>query len=89
MPGGIGPMEEMMEVWTMSQLSEIDNAVGLLNIASFYEPFLAFVDHMLVCKFSPPEQQHSICVDEDPVALIQQLRNCVGTDVPKWLSLPD
>jgi predicted Rossmann-fold nucleotide-binding protein len=78
MPGGIGTMGEMMEVWTMNQLSEIDNAVGLLNIASFYQPFLAFIDHMLACKFSPPEHRHSICVDEDPVALIQQLRNCVG-----------
>jgi predicted Rossmann-fold nucleotide-binding protein len=27
MPGGIGTREEMMEVWTMNQLSEIDNAV--------------------------------------------------------------
>ena len=53
----------MMEVWTMNQLSEIDNAVGLLNIASFYQPFLAFIDHMLACKFSPPEHRHSICVD--------------------------
>lgn len=85
MPGGIGTMGEMMEIWTMNQLSEIDNAVGLLNIASFYQPFLAFIDHMLACKFSPPEHRHSICVDEDPVALIQQLRNCVGTDVPKLL----
>jgi predicted Rossmann-fold nucleotide-binding protein len=78
MPGGIGTMGELMEVWTMNQLSEIDNAVGLLNIASFYQPCLAFIDHMLACKFSPPEHRHSICVDEDPVALIQQLRNCVG-----------
>jgi predicted Rossmann-fold nucleotide-binding protein len=88
MPGGIGTTEEMMEVWTMNQLSEIDNAVGLLNIASFYQPFLAFINHMLTCKCSPPEHRHSICVDEDPVALIQQ-RDCVGTDVPKWLWLPD
>jgi predicted Rossmann-fold nucleotide-binding protein len=55
-------MGEMMEVWTMNQLSEIDNAVGLLNIASFYQPFLAFIDHMLAYKFSPPEHRHSICV---------------------------
>ena len=44
MPGGIGTMEEMMEVWTMNQLSEIDKPVGLLNISEFYQPFLAFID---------------------------------------------
>ena len=85
MPGGIGTMEEMMEVWTMNQLSEIDKPVGLLNIADFYRPFLAFIDHMVVCKFLPAEHRHSICVDPDPASLIGQLRNFVPTSVPKWL----
>jgi uncharacterized protein (TIGR00730 family) len=85
MPGGIGTMEEMMEVWTMNQLSEIDKPVGLLNIADFYRPFLAFIDHMVTCKFLPPEHRHSICVDADPAVLIQQLRDFVPTSVPKWL----
>ena len=85
MPGGIGTMEEMMEVWTMNQLSEIDKPVGLLNIADFYRPFLAFIDHMVACKFLPPEHRHSICVDGEPAVLIDQLRNFVPTGVPKWL----
>lgn len=85
MPGGIGTMEEMMEVWTMNQLSEIDKPVGLLNVAGFYQPFLAFIDHMVECKFLPPEHRHSICVDPDPTALIEQLRHFVPTSIPKWL----
>jgi uncharacterized protein (TIGR00730 family) len=85
MPGGIGTMEEMMEVWTMNQLSEIDKPVGLLNIADFYRPFLTFIDHMVTRKFLPPEHRHSICVDPDPAALIDQLRHFVPTSVPKWL----
>ena len=35
MPGGIGTIEELMEVWTMNQLSEMDKPVGLLNTAGF------------------------------------------------------
>lgn len=85
MPGGIGTMEEMMEVWTMNQLSEIDKPVGLLNIADFYRPFLTFIDHMVNRKFLPPEHRHSISVDPDPAALIDQLRNFIPTSVPKWL----
>jgi len=85
MPGGIGTMEEMMEVWTMNQLSQIDKPVGLLNIAEFYQPFLAFIDHMVTCKFLPPEHRHSVCVDPDPASLIEQLRHFVPTSVPKWL----
>jgi hypothetical protein len=85
MPGGIGTIEEMMEVWTMNQLWEIDKPVGLLNIADFYRLFLAFIDHMVACKFLPPEHRHSICIDSDPALLVQQLRHFVRTDVPKWL----
>lgn len=85
MPGGIGTVEEMMEVWSMNQLSEIDKPVGLLNVAGFYQPFLAFIDHMVACKFLPPEHRHSICVDPDPAALIEQLRHFVPTSIPKWL----
>src|SRR5262249_28588979 len=85
MPGGIGTMEEMMEAWTMNQLSEIDKPVGLLNMADFSRPFLAFIDHMVTTKFLPPEHRHSICVDGDPAVLIDQLRHFVPTNVPKWL----
>lgn len=85
MPGGIGTMEEMMEVWTMNQLGEIDKPVGLLNVADFYRPFLAFIDHMVTCKFLPAEHRHSICVDDDPASLVAQLRGYVPTNVPKWL----
>jgi uncharacterized protein (TIGR00730 family) len=85
MPGGIGTMEEMMEAWTMNQLAEIDKPVGLLNIADFYRPFLAFIDHMVTSKFLPPEHRHSICVDGDAAVLIDQLRHFVPTNVPKWL----
>jgi uncharacterized protein (TIGR00730 family) len=85
MPGGIGTMEEMMEVWTMNQLSEIDKPIGLLNVAGFYQPFLAFIDHMVECKFLPPEHRHSISVNPDPAALIEQLRHFVPTSIPKWL----
>ena len=40
LPGGIGTIEELMEVWTMNQLSEIDKPVGLLNTAGFFAAFL-------------------------------------------------
>jgi len=85
MPGGIGTMEEMMEVWTMNQLGEIDKPVGLLNINDFYAPFLGFIDHMVTSRFLPPEHRHSICVDPDAARLIDKLRAFEKTDVPKWL----
>jgi hypothetical protein len=85
LPGGIGTIEELMEVWTMNQLSEIDKPVGLLNSAGFFTAFLAFVDHMVETKFLPAAHRHSICVDADANALLDRLQNYVRVDVPKWL----
>ena len=59
LPGGIGTIEELMEVWTMNQLSEIDKPVGLLNSAGFFTAFLGFIDHMVDTKFLPAAHRHS------------------------------
>ncbi len=85
LPGGIGTLEELMEVWTMNQLSELDKPVGLLNIAGFFEPFLSFIDKMVQEKFLPASHRHSISVDADPLLLIEKLRSFERTEEPKWL----
>jgi uncharacterized protein (TIGR00730 family) len=85
MPGGIGTVEELMEVWTMNQLSEIDKPVGLLDIAGFFAPFLGFIDHMVETRFLPAAHRRSICVDAEPASLIEKLRAFEETNVPKWL----
>ena len=85
LPGGIGTIEELMEVWTMNQLSEIDKPVGLLNPDGFFTAFLEFIDHMVDTKFLPAAHRHSIYVDTDARALIDKLHNYARVDVPKWL----
>jgi hypothetical protein len=85
LPGGIGTIEELMEVWTMNQLSEIDKPVGLLNTAGFFTAFLGFIDHMVATKFLPAAHRHSISVDANASTLIDKLRHSTRTDVPKWL----
>ena len=66
MPGGIGTIEEFLEVWVRNQLGEIDKPAGLLDTAGFYTLFLAFIDHMIEAKFLPAAHRHSISVDADP-----------------------
>ena len=85
LPGGIGTIEELMVVWSMNQLAEIDKPVGLLNSAGFFASFLDFIDHMVDTKFLPAAHRNSISVDADASALIDKLRTYTPTDVPKWL----
>ena len=46
LPGGIGTLEELFEVWTWRQLGYHDKPVGLLNTESYYDRLLAFVADM-------------------------------------------
>lgn len=45
LPGGVGTLEELTEVWSWGQLAIHRKPVGLLNVAGYYDLFLAFLDH--------------------------------------------
>ena len=45
LPGGIGTVEELFEVWTWRQLGYHDKPIGLLNVAGYYDGLLAFMAH--------------------------------------------
>ncbi|MFZ4651151.1 MAG: TIGR00730 family Rossman fold protein [Rubrivivax sp.] len=45
LPGGIGTLEELYEVWTWRHLGYHDQPIGLLNVAGFYDTLLAFMRH--------------------------------------------
>lgn len=85
LPGGIGTLEEFMEVWTMNQLAEIDKPAGLLDTKAFFAPFLSFIDHMVTERFLPAAHRHSIAVDADADALVRKLKEFQRVDVPKWM----
>ena len=54
LPGGIGTLEELFEVWTWRQLGYHDKPVGLLNAFGFYDHLIAFNRHMIETGFVRP-----------------------------------
>ena len=85
LPGGIGTLEEFMEVWTLNQLGEIDKPAGLFNVDGYYEPLMAFIDTMIAQAFLPAAHRESIVVAGDPESLITGLRTFEKVTVPKWM----
>ncbi len=45
MPGGVGTLEELFEVYTWAQLGYHQKPVALLNIDSFYDPLINLLQH--------------------------------------------
>lgn len=46
MPGGIGTLEELVEIMTWAQLARHEKPIVLANIAGFWNPLLTLLDHM-------------------------------------------
>lgn len=74
LPGGLGTLEELFEVWTWRQLGYHDKPVGLLNAGGYYDPLLAFVDHAAAAGYVAPAQRALLQVDADPAALLARLQ---------------
>jgi uncharacterized protein (TIGR00730 family) len=73
LPGGFGTMEEYFEVLTWAQLRFHEKPVGLLDVADFFAPLVAFFDHMVAEGFVAPHHRALVIADRDPVALLERM----------------
>ena len=73
LPGGIGTLEELFEVWTWRHLGYHDQPIGLLNVGGFYDPLLAFMNHTREAGFVDDLQQAMLTVSADPQDLLDRL----------------
>ena len=55
LPGGLGTLEEALEILTWSQLGIHRKPVGLLNVAGYYDGLLGFLAHAVKEGFVRPE----------------------------------
>lgn len=73
LPGGAGTLEELFEVWTWVQIGLHRKPIGLLEVADYYAPLLAFLDASVAAGFLRPENRRLLHVARDPDALLDQL----------------
>jgi uncharacterized protein (TIGR00730 family) len=85
LPGGIGTLEELFEVWTWAQLGMHGKPCALLDVAGYYTPLLAFIDHMVEQRFLRPEHRALVVVAAEPLALLRRLAAYEPPPRPHWL----
>jgi uncharacterized protein (TIGR00730 family) len=72
LPGGLGTLEEFVEVLTWAQLGFHEKPCGLLNTHGYYDRLLTFIDHVADQQFIQPAHRDLILVDEEPAALLEK-----------------
>ena len=73
LPGGIGTLEELYEVWTWRQLGYHDQPIGLLNVDGYYDSLLAFMKHSVEEGFLSARQHDLVRVGTSPADLLAEL----------------
>lgn len=73
LPGGIGTLEELYEVWTWRQLGYHQQPIALLNVAGYYDGLLAFMQTSVDQGFLAADQLAALMVGVDPAALLDRL----------------
>jgi uncharacterized protein (TIGR00730 family) len=74
LPGGIGTLEELYEMWSWQQLGYHDKPVALLNVRGYYDALLDFHRTMHARGFVSDAQFNALLVDDDPTRLLARVR---------------
>lgn len=86
LPGGLGTLEELMEVWTWAQLGIHRRPVGLLDVDGYFGGLLAFVDHAVREGFVRESHRALLLVGETPGGLLDMLEAYEAPRMPRWLT---
>jgi uncharacterized protein (TIGR00730 family) len=73
LPGGVGTADEFFEIVTWRQLRLHAKPIGLLNIAGFFDPLLAWLDRTVADGFLRAEHRGLLHVAKEPARLLDIL----------------
>jgi uncharacterized protein (TIGR00730 family) len=85
LPGGIGTLEELFEVWTWAQLGFHDKPCGLLNVEGYFDSLALFLDHAADEQFVKQPHRSMLIVESNSKKLLERFRNYVPPVISKWL----
>ncbi len=73
LPGGSGTLDELFEIWTWRQLGIHHKPVGLLDIAGYWQPLVACLDHLVRHGFSGQPERDMLVITPDPELMLARL----------------
>jgi uncharacterized protein (TIGR00730 family) len=86
LPGGLGTLEELFEVYTWAQLGLHRKPCALLNVEGYYDGIAGFLANAVEERFLREEHREMLMVAREPHALIERLREFEpDAALPKWI----
>jgi uncharacterized protein (TIGR00730 family) len=85
LPGGTGTLDELFELFTWSQLGLHRKPIGLLDVAGYWQPLLAFLEHAVNERFLRAEHLDTLLVERAAATLLDRLGSFEHRAQDKWL----
>lgn len=89
LPGGIGTLEEIFEIWTWSQLGLHEKPCGLLNIGGYYDSLERFLDETVVNGFLGSGHRSMLLTADTGETLLSAFEAYEPPSVVKWVERED
>jgi uncharacterized protein (TIGR00730 family) len=88
LPGGLGTLEEILEVLTWKQLRLHDKPIVVADVAGYWQPLVALIDHVIRENFAHPEMRRLLTVVDDVERVLPALERADAPLVapePEWM----
>jgi uncharacterized protein (TIGR00730 family) len=73
LPGGFGTLDELFEILTWAQLKFHHKPIGVLNVAGFYDPLLAWIHISIEKDFITAKSRDLLIVEKDVDKLLEHI----------------
>ena len=83
LPGGLGTLEELFEIWTWSQLDFHRKPIGLLNLDGYYDVLISFLASTVEKGFVKSSHADMLLVDSNPGDLMKRMNEYERPDTKK------
>ena len=90
LPGGLGTLDELFEIYTWAQLGLHRKPIGILNVEGYFDGLLSFLEHAASERFVREDHRAMLIVEEDPAVMLERLQSFdPGTLTSKWIDRED
>ena len=87
LPGGLGTLEELLEVLTWGQLGIHQKPCGILNVQGYFDELVRFLDRAVSQEFVRSEHREMLIIRRDPESLLEAFQDYrpPKLDKARWL----
>jgi uncharacterized protein (TIGR00730 family) len=86
LPGGMGTLEEVCEIYTWGQLGLHAKPCGLLNVQGYYDPLLRLFDGAVAAGFLRAPHREMVLADADAGRLLDRFETYQPAIANKWIT---